>query len=288
MKSICAIIVSYNCGENINKCINSIINQVDKVIIIDNGSNVETVSYLKNINYSNVEVIYNEKNLGIAKALNIGVEYAVKNNYSWILTLDHDSSAKNDMIKNMINTYESLSCNDKEKVVSIFPTIIEERIKSNFKINHDYKYISHGITSGNLIKTSIFDSVGMFNEEFFIDYVDNEFCFRLVKHGYKMIGVGDAILNHNLGEPTKIKTFLGTFTTTNHSSLRRYFITRNRFKTWADYKKVVPEFIREDKKIFIIEIIKIFLFEKDKFEKIKMICKGYKDYKKNIYGNIKK
>lgn len=42
------------------------------------------------------------------------------------------------------------------------------------------------ITSGALCRTSIFDEVGYFLNEYFIDYVDNEFCLRLLISGYRV------------------------------------------------------------------------------------------------------
>ena len=288
MGKICAIIISYNIGERIKRCITAIENQVDQVLIIDNGSNAETINQLRKVESEKIKVIYNKSNIGIAKALNIGVEYSIKNNFYWTLTLDHDSVADKNMIFNMINTYNALTLSDKEKVVSIFPRVVEETFNDdkNFYVNEGYIYTSHGITSGNLIKNEVFNKIGLFKEEFFIDYVDNEFCFRISKNNFKMITVNNAILLHNLGEPEKIKTPFGKFTTTNHSAIRRYYITRNRFQTWREYEDIIPNFIKEDRRVFIKENIKIILFEKDKINKFKMIYKGYKDYKACNFGKL--
>ena len=105
--SVCGIIVTYNIGNNLYKCFNSIEGQVEKLVIVDNGSNKETIDVLKEIekNNNHVEVIYNENNLGIGKALNQGVEVAIKNNFQWVLTMDNDSEATTSMVEIMINTY---------------------------------------------------------------------------------------------------------------------------------------------------------------------------------------
>ena len=61
--SVCGIIVTYNIGNNFYKCFNSVRDQVEKVIIVDNGSDEDTTSVLKNIkkNNNHVEVIYNRR-----------------------------------------------------------------------------------------------------------------------------------------------------------------------------------------------------------------------------------
>ena len=51
-----------------------------------------------------------------------------------------------------------------------------------------------------------------------------------------MIKVRDAILYHSLGESQSVKSIFGKFNTSNHSALRRYYMTRNRFYTWEKYK----------------------------------------------------
>ena len=51
--SVCGIIVTYNIGNNFYKCFNSVRDQVEKVIIVDNGSDEDTTSVLKNIKKNN-------------------------------------------------------------------------------------------------------------------------------------------------------------------------------------------------------------------------------------------
>jgi rhamnosyltransferase len=88
---LAAIIVTYNPKiDRFKDVINSIVNQVDFIIIVDNGSkNINDIKEICSIK-SNIEIIENDINYGIGKALNIGIE-KLKNNYDWILTLDQDS-----------------------------------------------------------------------------------------------------------------------------------------------------------------------------------------------------
>ena len=90
-KEILAVIVSYNPDEKIIRCYNSIKEQADKIIIVDNFSQDEkSKQYLKQLSME-TEIIYNDKNYGIAKALNQTAKYAVVNNYKWLLAIDQDS-----------------------------------------------------------------------------------------------------------------------------------------------------------------------------------------------------
>ena len=60
---VCCIVVTYNIGYSFYKCFNSIINQVDKVVIVDNGSGDETQKVLKDLQKNNkTHIIYNNEN----------------------------------------------------------------------------------------------------------------------------------------------------------------------------------------------------------------------------------
>ncbi|WP_238903662.1 glycosyltransferase [Clostridium sp. YIM B02506] len=291
--SVCCVIVTYNIGERFYNCFNAIYNQVEKVVIVDNGSTEETLKILHEIsNNTTAEVIYNEENIGIASALNKGIEFGLQQKYNWILTMDHDSKATRNMINVMLECYEKISCEDKNKIGSLFPVHIEparldksDIIESRSELG--FKYTNYDIASGNLIKTEVFRKISLFDEKMFIDLVDTEFSLRLSENNIKMIQVLGAKLIHTLGDYKEIKTPFGKFTVSNHSPIRRYYITRNRLYVWNRYGNGNNPLIEDDKKANLKEIVKLFLVESNKFEKMKMIFKAHKDYKKGIMGKIR-
>ena len=292
MSKVAAIIVSYNPDKNLLDSVNLLISQVEKIIIVDNGSIEEKrkdISSIKDIDNERIEVIFNEENLGIATALNIGVREALKQGFNWILTMDQDSKASKDMVEKMFEVYNNIDKKERKSILSIFPNFVDERIQSieENSVMNTYEYVDADITSGNLVKAEVFDKVGFFDDSLFIDLVDTDFCMRLNEKNIKMIKVRDAILYHSLGESQSVKSIFGKFNTSNHSALRRYYMTRNRFYIWEKYKDLNSFTLNRDKKLFKKEFIKIILGEKDKVNKIKMVFKGYKDYKNGIRGKLK-
>lgn len=289
--SVCAVIITYNCGNEFCESFLTVNGKVDKVIIVDNGSNNKTLDMLNEIKSKyDIELILNNENIGIASALNKGLKYAINNKYNWVLTLDHDSKLTDNMIENMFNAYNKVEKEDRKKIVSIVPNYIEEKLLNKLdknELQENIEYIENGITSGNLVKVSAVKEIGFFNDDLFIDCVDSDFCCRIIEKGYKIIKVNNAILIHNLGETRLIK-FLGrNIQCSNHSYIRRYYMTRNRFYLWEKYKNITPKYISYDKRANRREIIKIILFEQNKLKKLNMIFKGYIDYKRNNYGKIK-
>ena len=293
MNSVSAVIITYNVENDFKNRINKLKGKVNEIIVVDNGSKAETISMLKELE-KEITIIYLEKNKGIAYALNKGIKYSIEKGYDWILTLDHDSIVTDNMINNMLKCYEGFEGELKEKVAMLVPVHVEEKEhENNHVINNEevssksYTEVLTEITSGALTKASIYKSVGLYDEKLFIDLVDHDYCLSLNKKGFKVIQVNSAILIHNLGESVK-KSILGLkMIPTNHSPLRRYYMSRNRHYIWNKYKKDFPGWVLTDKRRFITENLKIILFENNKIEKLKYIREGIRDYKNNIFGEFK-
>lgn len=267
------IVIWYNPQENDILNINSYIGYVDKLYVVDNSSKNNTDFVKKIKDTYKVEYIPNMKNLGIAKALNIGCEKAINEKYKWILTMDQDSK----FLPEIINKYMELFLRKNSDEIGI----IAPRYSINGAVIPKNKYSV--ITSGSILNLNVYNQIGGFLEKLFIDEVDHEICFRILKNNYKILQFDEIILEHKLGNTEIKKIFNKTFSVNNHSALRRYYIVRNKLYV----KKLHPEFTKEYYKDILKLIVKIILFEKNKFQNIKYILHGIRDYKKNIMGKYK-
>jgi rhamnosyltransferase len=279
--SICAVVISYHPAEQIIENITALLDQVDEVVIVDNGSGSTTQALLSQLKqYSKLSVIYNPENIGIAAALNIGVKHAKKFGYEWVATFDQDSKVTPGMISTMLQVYEAYP--EKEKVASLSPRyrdIASGRVGSggNQLLNNEFLSYTEPlvvITSGNMIKSSVFDTVGYFNEALFIDHVDTEFCLRYAAYGYKILEAHNAILEHSLGEPTQHKLLWKTPITSNHSALRRYYNARNGIYIYKKFVFAQPAWVFNHAYIYLKNIVILMLFEQGKWEKLWAICLG--------------
>lgn len=292
MKNIYAVIVTYNIGEEIQVNIKTVINQVVKVIIVDNGSREDTISILKKLelSYSNVKVIYNYNNIGLDKAQNIGINYILsKFKSDWILLLDNDSSLSKDFISNYFSAYESLESEIKDKVGMIVPNIKEMNANKNCKyITTDVKRVSikgtgilknilTSIASGSMIKVSVLKKIGLMDECFFIDSIDIEYSLRLNSFNYMIIGVESSILFHTLGQRSIFNFFGMKIVLNNHSPFRRYYIFRNRIIVWKRYLNIFTKYVIYDFFVSIYEFFKIIFFENNKNLNLKKILIGIRD-----------
>lgn len=75
-KKVCAIVVTYNIGKEYIENFNSLYNQVDKIIIVDNGSDEKTIKVIQELQniHTNVELIFNGENIEIGAAQNKGIK----------------------------------------------------------------------------------------------------------------------------------------------------------------------------------------------------------------------
>lgn len=279
---VSAVIITYNIDEKIIKVVNSIINQVENVIIVDNNSEKSTIKILNSFEQNTkIKVIYNNKNYGIAKALNVGIKRAKDLGSRWVLTMDHDSICNEKMIENMFSAIDTLK--DKDKIAILAPRVYEIRkqkfISKEKELQKPYIDIKDCIQSGSLYNIEVFNKIGYFNEELFIYHVDYEFCERVLKAGYRVIQCNNTILNHEEGYKEKKKLLGITTYYNNYSDAAIYYITRNtvymsRYYSITYIKRIIKDFVY------------ILLFDKKRQEKIGYWNKGLKDGITNNLGEM--
>lgn len=271
---ILAAIVTYNPDiSRLEKNINAIVNQVEKIIIIDNNSrNIKEIEeYFSN---KKIKILKNLENLGIAAALNKGIEYSRRKNYRYILTLDQDSISTINMVKNL-----KIGFSNKSNIAIVSPTIYDLNMKkiSTKQTVKEFEEVEVTITSGSLCCVSALEKVGMFEEQLFIDCVDFEICLRLRREGYKILLSQKATLNHEVGKSC-IENILGLkFIITNHSPFRCYYIFRNSIYVNNKYnKKNSKKWVKENLKLFK-KLLGILIWEKNRKQKLGEIFRGIMD-----------
>lgn len=277
-KKIPATVIWYNPDtENIEN-IKTYIDYVEKVYIIDNSMN-NNKKLCSSLNNNKIEYVYNKKNLGIAKALNLACEKAISDGFKWILTMDQDSSFSS----NDINEYFKSFDNIEKKNIGIFSPkhILKNDIN---KIRDDKKFleIDHVMTSGNLLNLSAWEKVGKFDENLFIDEVDSEICFRMIENDYKVIQMNRIKMFHELGSLEKRNFFIKKISVLNHNYIRKYYIMRNKFYMFKKYKKYRIRYVY----YILNDFFKVIFYEKDKLRKLKYMFRGINDFFKNKMGEL--
>ncbi len=292
---ICAIIVAYHTGESIAKVIAAISGQIQHLVIIDNSADEKTLGFLHDIKSQNTEfyTIINNKENNFAAAQNLGIEYAQKDNYDFVLLMDHDSTPAPNMVEILLNAWKNHI--NKENIGIIAPYLQDEHSKRTPRYPQLVgktgwnKYIFHRvglekapiqenlfsvISSGSLIPMHVFEKTGYMDESFNIDYVDIDFCLRVVLQNLQIIAVRDAVLHHKLGLCEDHNMLGLCVTTTNHNSNRLYTISRNRIVTWKRYGRKIPAYLLHDMAAMAYDFVKIIFIEQNKLAKLRSALHG--------------
>jgi rhamnosyltransferase len=281
---VAAIMVTYNPEEDVIENAKSITQSCERLIIIDNGSSSNSKNYLKRLEQeAKITFIYYQKNMGLGYALNQGIKHILNtpdlNKIDWIATFDQDSKVAEDYFSKILGSYEAHP--KKDEVAILAPNWVEEKL---LKLENDNVGQHVGleekitvITSGSLVKRKIFSEIGLFEEDYFIDFLDHEFCLRTRSYGYKIYMSPLVSMVHNLGNTKKHKLLGSNVMATNHNYIRRYYITRNRLYTYKKYFRSEKQWIKEDFIATAKEFIIILLFEQDRGKKLGSMFKGLFD-----------
>ncbi len=264
---VCAVIVSYHPSSAMIENMPNVLAQTQGLVVVDNGSTSEELTSLREASQTlGFSLIENKENLGIAEALNQGVRWAEAQGFHWVILFDQDSKITENFIAELFTVWRSHP--HQKLVASINPKYVNPDTGVEPKVFRasDGGPIS-SMTSGSLMPTWIFDRIGFFPSEYFIDQVDTEYCYRIRAAGYLIADSRNAILWHKPGHPKRI-TILGfTFEPTHHSALRRYYFSRNRVVVYRKYFRRFPKWILHTIYISLRETIKCFIAEKDRRHK---------------------
>ncbi len=227
---VCAVVVTYHPNCELPARISRVLPQVGALVIVDNGSGDAELRMLRELAANPlITVVLNLDNLGIARALNIGIQRAVALGFTWVLLLDQDTCVDDDMVQTLFAVHAAFPDRDRLAVVgSGFRDVNAQAQEPNTEILGDgWEEAESVITSGSLVPLNTHAAVGAFREDFFIDYVDTEYCFRARAKGYRVIRTRKPIMSHAIGAITRHSVLWMNKWTFNHSADRRYYIARN-------------------------------------------------------------
>lgn len=279
MHNICSVVVLYNPTSTNVGNINKICEISHKLIIVDNSENDFS---LEGFDSNKIEYIRNIKNIGLAKALNIGINRCIGiDDCTHIALFDQDSVPDKEMFVNLL---KELDMND-DTVVAVSPQIVDIKNKKKQETNNS-KFVEVVITSGSLYPKIAFEKVGLMDETFFIDYIDYEWCLRAKSKKFKILRVKNAYLYHNMGD--SFVNFFGIPKPVHTNKLRHYYIIRNQIIMLnRDYVNVKWKCIHTFKLFY--RIPSYIILSNEKHTTFKFIIRAIKDafVNMNEYKKIK-
>ena len=283
------VIVLYNPREQFFSLIEKILPQVEHLVLVINSWPEQTRNSFskKYRKHKQITILENEKNLGLAKAQNQGMEICKNKQMTHILLMDDDSVPSTNLVFELKNTWREYE--DRAGIVS--PNVITDSgfsqkfwmkptgnlfwkrrpFSEEIEIFED---VSTTISSGSFFSLELIEKLGGMREDFFIDYIDVEWSLRVRKHQKKIIATNKAWIQHEIGFRKK-KSFFGfSFYPTNHSPHRKYYQFRNRMICLKLYWYSFPAWACIELVNCFVDAFRTLAWEEEKGEKFWNILRG--------------
>jgi GT2 family glycosyltransferase len=233
MNDVSVIIVTWNNENEIESCIESVENELERqnaltgeIIVIDNNSSDKTTYILQKISRSNLNIRQNNENAGFTKAVNQGIKLASRK-YIFLLNPDtylkpgcieilcdfldnnknygacspvliNDNGTIQHSIRNFPN-YWTMLC-EFTLLAYLFP---KTKLLGRWKMKYfDYTNdsdVSQPMAAALMIKKNVIDEIGIMDERFFMFFNDVDLCKRIVNNNYKIRYLKSAEAVHKKG-----------------------------------------------------------------------------------------
>ncbi|MDR0911611.1 MAG: glycosyltransferase family 2 protein, partial [Methanobrevibacter sp.] len=238
--TVSVIIPNYNGLNYLKNCLSSIEKNIDLniiLIIVDNGSDSETVDFLKNINQKSVNIenksinkiftinyniLFNKNNLGFAKAVNQGIILSKQLDIDFTILLNNDVEIESNYFSNLLHIIKS-----EDKIFSVSSKMLRWDNKNIIDdAGDDYTLLGWTLKNGDgkskekfskdcecfsacggaaIYRLSTFDEIGLFDEKFFLYLEDVDIGYRAKIVGYKNLYTSKAIVYHRVSGTTGSK-----------------------------------------------------------------------------------
>ena len=281
---VCGIVVTFFPDTKLQERIEVIGAECDHVVVVDNGSPAGTLAFLAQSDH--LELLVQSSNVGLAAAFNVGLRRALLLGYKWAVTFDQDSEPVAGMVKELWLSHER---NPGAAVIG--PCIEEAGSNSVYRWvrrhprcgwffqrvecgNDDLTNITLLISSGSLTDLEMWSRLGGFDEDFFIDYVDSDYCLKVLRSGRGLVVSALARMRHRLGG-RRTGRFLGrNLRPMHHATFRHYYMARNRVKVWRRHAWAVPHWASFDLAFVCLNSFRVVIFEPSKWKKFKATLLG--------------
>lgn len=245
---VVAVITALNPPADLPRRVESLLSQVDLVVVVDDGSGPGASEVFLELTRIGAQVLHHDENSGIAAALNTGVRAVLSRGAAAVLTLDQDSTLASDYVERCLDSLRAASAAGRPAGFVCAQRMNGIDVPACRGKNGPEPY--DPMQSGMLIPVQTFHRLGLFDEALFIDAVDSEFTLRVRHAGLTVEFAEGTDLEHGLGEQTPKTLFGRTLTREGtpilfaaHSPIRLYYVTRNRVITNARYARHYPSWV---------------------------------------------
>lgn len=274
--AVCAVVVAYHPDRDFEARLRVILPQVQSLLVVDNtpaGQREDRIDVPVSTGRQSC-LIENSDNVGVAAALNQGLEYARQQGFEWLLTLDQDSVCYADSVETLLAVrYARVPSPAVIGGNYLDPRNGATKVQAAAGGWLDQKTV---ITSGCLVDVRFAQAIGGFRADYFIDQLDHEFCLRVRAHGGQVVISRKPVMEHSVGETGGAwLPLLGRLP--NHPPLRKYYVARNSLVTIARYWRTEPDWCLRRGLRLAFGLPLMALLERQRLAKVRAFLAGIAD-----------
>lgn len=291
--SVGAVIIAFHPDEShLERLVARLGAQVTFICIVNNGQPLQSSHYAQT---DYLKCIQNAENLGVAAALNTGIDLVREQGCEYVVTFDQDSMPDDVFVSQLVKESTAL---DRQGVkwCALGPQVYDARTgqpaplprleKGKVVLDRSPQpgtvAVLHTISSGTLMRVKTFLDVGPFDTGLFIDYVDIEWCLRASGNHLQSFVTRSARLEHRLGG--EIRRFMGKDIPMHHAS-RHYYLMRNGVALLR--RNYIPvAWKRFDRKLLMVRFISYSLLSPRPFHHVAMMLRGVRDGLRGRSGRL--
>lgn len=211
---IFVVFVNFNNGEDIMYSCRQFLpfKEVRGIVVVDNGSTDGSLQKLLKVSRKNRKllIIQNRQNFGFGKAANMGIKKALAMGADRIALLNPDlvfePSFLDKLVANKADLVQvALKFQRGRKWIYDFGGKINWVLGRTYHLEttnptnrFEYAPIDYVSGGATLIKSSVFEKIGFFDEGYFLYYEDVDFSLRARAAGFKLTMDRDIIVEHKL------------------------------------------------------------------------------------------
>lgn len=241
--SIASVTTAYNAREYLPRQIERLLNQsrpLQEIVVVDSRSTDGTTAMVAE-RFPQVTVLQQPENLGAAGGWAAGLQYAaLEKRHDWIWNFDGDSVPSESALESLLAGADQFAADPQvgmlvplpthEKTGAFYPPWLW---KGGFVrppdqlLQQSVWFADLAIGSGCMVRREVVEAIGLPRVDFFMDFADFEYCFRMRSHGYKIAVMNQCRMDHEIGDAKTVNFAGRSRMWSEHVPWREYYVSRN-------------------------------------------------------------
>jgi rhamnosyltransferase len=293
--AVCSVVVTFNpCIDKLRSLLESLNASGHPFLVVDNASsNIDQLYPWLTSLPACLKVEKMSRNVGQAAALNHALVLVANHGYELALLFDQDSHVTDSFVDSMLEAWHAAQRIAPGKVAAVGPRLVDPRNAQKMPFRLFNRLFERSetqvlaaprlyeaaflITSGSIIGLAPLVNIGNMREDYFIDNVDMEWCFRARHHGFRLFGTDYVHMTHQIGEDSS-SFWVRSGLVVQHSPQRYYYSTRNRLhlhqQGYAPWIWRIKDMVR-----FVLKSMYLFFTSSNRVEYWTQLKKALKDFR---------